>query len=157
MLMFNTYEAKAKLSSLIKAALNGEEIVIAYSNNPAVKIVPCNPSIGNGFEFRVMCGEITINSDLDAPLPKDVLALFEGKTSDLLLLLTHLRFSCPQISLLRPLTFLTCFASTQLTSKPFDSNNSYKGIQYTLVDSMATVSIPQSLSHFTILCKHVNR
>lgn len=80
--MFNPYEAKAKLSSLIKVALDGEEIVIAHSNNPAVKIVPYDQSIGNGFELGAMRGEITIGPDFDAPLPEDVLALFEGSTSN---------------------------------------------------------------------------
>src|SRR5450759_4159346 len=47
---------------------------------------------------------------------------------------------------LRPETFLTCRALTSSTVKPRDSSNSNKGIQYTPVDSMATVSTPQALS-----------
>src|SRR5260364_302786 len=62
--MFNTYEAKAKLSSLIKAALSGEEVIIANANNPSVKLVPYDLSTGNGFKFGVMRGEITISPDL---------------------------------------------------------------------------------------------
>ncbi|CCD30195.1 Prevent-host-death family protein [Candidatus Glomeribacter gigasporarum BEG34] len=79
--MFNTYEAKAKLSSLIKAALSGEEVIIANANNPSVKLVPYDLSTGNGFKFGVMRGEITISPDFDAPLSDDVLSLFEGKAS----------------------------------------------------------------------------
>ncbi len=79
--MFNTYEAKTKLSSLIRAALNGEEVIIANANHPAVKLIPYDLSSGNGFKFGVMRGEITLNPDFDEPLPDDVLALFEGGES----------------------------------------------------------------------------
>jgi prevent-host-death family protein len=34
------HEAKAKLSSLIDAALSGEEVVIARRNRPLVRLVP---------------------------------------------------------------------------------------------------------------------
>ncbi len=34
------HEAKAKLSSLIEAALSGEEVIIARHHHPLVKIVP---------------------------------------------------------------------------------------------------------------------
>src|ERR1700674_217977 len=47
---------------------------------------------------------------------------------------------------LRPETFLTWRALTRSTVKPRDSSNSNKGIQYTPVDSIATVSTPQALS-----------
>jgi prevent-host-death family protein len=36
------HEAKAKLSSLIEAALSGEEIIIAKRNRPLVRLVPLN-------------------------------------------------------------------------------------------------------------------
>ena len=47
---------------------------------------------------------------------------------------------------LRPETFLTWRALTSSTVKPRDSSNSNKGIQYTPVDSIATVSTPQASS-----------
>src|SRR6058998_2828360 len=45
---------------------------------------------------------------------------------------------------LRPETFFTWRALTSSTVKPRDSSNSYNAIQYTPVDSMATVSTPQA-------------
>ena len=36
----NLYEAKTQLSRLIKAALDGEEVVIARAGKPAVRLVP---------------------------------------------------------------------------------------------------------------------
>lgn len=40
MLVYNIYEAKAKLSRLINEALSGEEVVIAKRNKQLVKIIP---------------------------------------------------------------------------------------------------------------------
>src|SRR5216684_9331733 len=48
---------------------------------------------------------------------------------------------------LRPETFWTCRALTRYTVKPRDSNSSNSGIQYTPVDSMATVSTAHAESH----------
>lgn len=39
MIISNVYEAKAKLSSLINAALAGEEVYISKSNKPKVKLI----------------------------------------------------------------------------------------------------------------------
>ena len=47
---------------------------------------------------------------------------------------------------LRPETFFTWRALTSKTVKPRDSSNSNRGIQYTPVDSIATVSTPQAWS-----------
>src|ERR1700680_2539265 len=47
---------------------------------------------------------------------------------------------------LRPETFFTWRALTSSTVNPRDSRSSNNGIQYTPVDSMATVSTPQALS-----------
>lgn len=42
-IQINVAEAKARLSALIEAALNGEEVVIARAGKPAVKLAPVNP------------------------------------------------------------------------------------------------------------------
>jgi hypothetical protein len=47
---------------------------------------------------------------------------------------------------LRPETFLTCRALTSSTVKPRDSSSSNKAIQYTPLDSIATVSTLQAWS-----------
>lgn len=41
----NIHKAKSQLSKLIKAALAGEEVIIAHGNRPVVKLVPV-PSKG---------------------------------------------------------------------------------------------------------------
>ena len=52
----NIHEAKTHFSRLVDEAAAGEEIIIAKAGKPMAKLVP-----------------------LDAPLPDDVLAAFEGR------------------------------------------------------------------------------
>jgi prevent-host-death family protein len=74
----NVAEAKASLPELIERAANGEEIILARAGRPRAKLVPIGPDPkrlripgkGHG-RFRVKRG-------FDAPLPDDVLELFEG-------------------------------------------------------------------------------
>lgn len=40
MRQFNLYEAKTKLSELVQAALDGEEVLIARAGKAAVRLVP---------------------------------------------------------------------------------------------------------------------
>jgi prevent-host-death family protein len=75
----NVAEAKAHLPELIERAGRGEEIVLARNGRPRARLVPLDtdrslrvPGKGKG-RFRVLRG-------FDAPLPADVLALFEGGT-----------------------------------------------------------------------------
>ncbi|MBL8513696.1 MAG: type II toxin-antitoxin system prevent-host-death family antitoxin [Betaproteobacteria bacterium] len=42
----NMLEAKSQLSKLVKAALAGEDVVIANNGEPAVKLVPVTPKKG---------------------------------------------------------------------------------------------------------------
>jgi prevent-host-death family protein len=42
----NMLDAKSQLSRLVKAALAGEEVIIASHGNPQVKLVPCAASDG---------------------------------------------------------------------------------------------------------------
>ena len=73
----NVAEAKARLPELIERAGRGEEIVLARNGKPRARLVPLGidrtlrvPGKGKG-RFRVRRG-------FDAPLPEDLLALFEG-------------------------------------------------------------------------------
>jgi prevent-host-death family protein len=45
MAIVNTYEAKAKLSALVRRARNGEEIVIAQAGVPMVRLVPVQAEV----------------------------------------------------------------------------------------------------------------
>ncbi len=75
----NLYEAKTRLSELVDRAARGEEIVIAKAGEPKAKLVRAvhstRPRKPGGWKGRVVIG-----IDFDAPLPDEVLALFEGRS-----------------------------------------------------------------------------
>jgi prevent-host-death family protein len=42
----NMLEAKNQLSKLVKAAVAGEEVIIASNGQPQVRLVPCSDAVG---------------------------------------------------------------------------------------------------------------
>jgi prevent-host-death family protein len=75
----NVHEAKTHLSKLLDEAEAGEDIVIARSGKPAVRLVPLGsdqPGI-----IGILKGQFTVSDDFDDPLPDDLLDAFEGKES----------------------------------------------------------------------------
>jgi prevent-host-death family protein len=75
----NMHEAKSKLSSLVEAAMAGEEIVIARAGTPLVKLVPVHRDTRPREPGR-FTGKIRIAPDFD-PTPEDVMAAFEGNAT----------------------------------------------------------------------------
>jgi antitoxin (DNA-binding transcriptional repressor) of toxin-antitoxin stability system len=76
--MVNIYEAKTQLSKLVDLAAGGTDVVIARAGKPAARLTmlkPHNRLTGMGS----LKGKGWIAEDFDAPLPDDVLALFEGR------------------------------------------------------------------------------
>ena len=79
MKQLNVYEAKTRFSQLLENVVHGESYLIAKSGKPVARLVPLNtPSGSNRFQLGCMAGEITVADDFDAPLPVDLLDLFEG-------------------------------------------------------------------------------
>jgi prevent-host-death family protein len=75
---FNIYEAKTQLSKLVDLAASGHDIVIARNGKPVARLTaPANEKRMAG--FGALKGKGWIADDFDAPLPDDVLALFEGR------------------------------------------------------------------------------
>ncbi len=74
-LIFNVYEAKAKLSEIITRVINGEEIIIAKNKQPLVMIVPY---LGQRRKLGALGGKVWMADDFDAALDPDTLAAFEG-------------------------------------------------------------------------------
>ena len=71
----NVHEAKTHLSRLLLRVAGGEEIVIARAGKPVAKLVPIDPK-----PRRVIGqdnGLFEVPDDFDAPLPDQVLALFQ--------------------------------------------------------------------------------
>jgi len=77
--VLNLYEAKSRLSALVEEAASGDEIIIAKAGVPRARLVPLRPRLpkrrAGGSE-----GRIWIAPDFDAPLPDEILDLFEGKS-----------------------------------------------------------------------------
>lgn len=72
----NVHEAKTHLSRLLLRVAAGEEIVIARAGKPVAKLVPIEP------KSRRVIGQddglFEVPDDFDAPLPAEVLALFQS-------------------------------------------------------------------------------
>ncbi len=78
MAVVNIHAAKTQLSRLVDQAAAGEEIVIARAGKPVARLVQLEEKP----KKRVLGlyeGELRIPADFDAPLPDDILALFEGE------------------------------------------------------------------------------
>jgi prevent-host-death family protein len=77
MQIINMHEAKTHFSRLVEAAANGEEIVIAKAGVPTAKLVPISNKKPKR-KFGTLKGKFKIADDFDAPLPDEVIRLFEG-------------------------------------------------------------------------------
>lgn len=77
----NVYAAKTHLSRLIDQVNAGEEVVITRHGRPVARLVPIEagkprrPGLLEGQGFWMA-------EDFDAPLPDDMLDLFEGKRKE---------------------------------------------------------------------------
>ncbi len=69
---------KVRCRALFEEASAGEEIIIAKAGRQMVKLVPvtakANRRVGGQWK-----GKVWMADDFDAPLPDDLLDLFEGK------------------------------------------------------------------------------
>lgn len=74
----NIHQAKTQFSRLVERVAGGEEIVIAKSGKPIARLVPYVPK-GAVRRPGAMRGKIRIKKNFDAPLPKEILASFDGK------------------------------------------------------------------------------
>jgi prevent-host-death family protein len=75
--VFNLYEAKNQLSSLVDRAAAGEEIVIAKHGQPMAKLVPVPAPKKKGRRKPANALGVTyMADDFDAPLPPELLKQF---------------------------------------------------------------------------------
>lgn len=72
----SVYEAKSKLSQMIKAALEGEEVVITRNGEETVKLTPVRKQKGDW--IGMYKGQIKIHDTFDEPLDDETLAVFTG-------------------------------------------------------------------------------
>jgi prevent-host-death family protein len=74
----NIHEAKTHFSELVNAATEGREIFIAKAGKPVAKLVSIKvkkPKV----RFGLFKGKMHLADDFDAPLPDEIIDLFEGK------------------------------------------------------------------------------
>lgn len=71
----NVHAAKTHLSRLIDRAADGEEIIIARAGRPVARLGPLEVAT-KPRRPGIMRGRITIASDFDAPLSKEILDAF---------------------------------------------------------------------------------
>jgi len=75
----NIHQAKTQFSRLVERVAGGEEIIIAKSGKPVGRLVPYAPKRA-ARRPGTMRGKIRIKKNFDEPLPKEILASFEGKS-----------------------------------------------------------------------------
>jgi len=69
-------EAKNNLSKLVDEAAAGKIITIAKHGRALARLVPVGRATGQ--RIGAMKGKLVLPDDFDAPLPDDVLDMFEG-------------------------------------------------------------------------------
>lgn len=77
MISVNIHEAKTHLSRLLERVAAGEEIIIAKAGKPMAKLTPISKPLADrvpGLDE----GSLTVPDDFDAPLPDEILKLFES-------------------------------------------------------------------------------
>ena len=73
----NIHEAKTHLSRLVQRVVNGEDIVIARSGKPLVRMVPVSGVIKSKRMPGTAIGQVEIAPNFDGPLPSDLQEHFE--------------------------------------------------------------------------------
>jgi prevent-host-death family protein len=73
----NVYAAKTNLSRLIDQVNAGEEVVITRHGRPVARLVPAEMPKPER-KLGTLKGKIWMSDDFDAPLPDEMLKLFEG-------------------------------------------------------------------------------
>ncbi len=74
----NIHEAKTHLSRLLQRVAGGEEIIIARAGVPVARLVAVEPR-RTPRVLGIDRDRFEIPKDFNAPLPDEVLALFEGR------------------------------------------------------------------------------
>ena len=74
----HVHEAKTHFSSLIQQALNGEEVIIAKSGVPLIKLTPYEKTVTprKGGQLK---GMLVVAENFDDPLPEEYLKSFYGE------------------------------------------------------------------------------
>lgn len=78
----NIHEAKTHLSRLVHEAAKGNAFIIAKAGKPMVKVLPLsNGELEKTENLGFMSGEIEVPDDFDSLAAKEIISLFEGRSS----------------------------------------------------------------------------
>lgn len=80
-MQINIYAAKTQLSRLIDRVNEGEDVVITRHGRPVARLIPALQERPVR-KLGTLRGKVWMSEDFDAPLPGDLLALFEGEGDD---------------------------------------------------------------------------
>ena len=72
------HQAKRMLAQLVRRAAAGETVLIGLNRRAIVKLIGLNAPAVSNRRLGFLKGKLVIPDSLDAPLPNDVLADFEG-------------------------------------------------------------------------------
>jgi prevent-host-death family protein len=76
----NMHEAKTHLSRLVERAIEGEDVVIAKSGKPLVRLVPVEqPVIDTSKRLGGLRGQLTIPEDFKGFMNDEIEEMFYGK------------------------------------------------------------------------------
>ena len=70
---------KAELSRLVDQVMAGEEVIIVREGKPVAQLVPFGPAKGQRRVLGRLAGQFTVPDNFDAPLPDDIVDLFDGR------------------------------------------------------------------------------
>lgn len=73
----NIYEAKARLSELVQAALDGEDVWIARAGKPLVRLVPGQPQTQLRGRGSLSVDREVLDAAFSAEVEREVAALFD--------------------------------------------------------------------------------
>lgn len=72
-------EIKQNPNSFLQRVESGESLLIVRTGTPIAELKPVSVSNENRRPYGLCAGEFTVPDDFDAPLPEDILKLFEGR------------------------------------------------------------------------------
>lgn len=76
----NMHEAKTHLSRLVERAIEGEDVVIAKSGKPLVRLVPVEkPVADTSKRLGGLRGQLTIPDDIKGYMKDEIEEMFYGK------------------------------------------------------------------------------
>lgn len=72
-------EMQRDLRGYLRRVAAGETLVVLESDKPLAEIKPIGPSAQQPRPFGLCAGEFVVPDDFDAPLPDEIVDLFEGQ------------------------------------------------------------------------------